>query len=474
MTKLAGLLKRKQNKVEVPEAFGQDRSELYRRMDRVLARSTRHELVPPKLSPEDYLMAGFPEAPASAYAAQQAASQEDAGYEDGAEAQAHAAETGAQAQHDFDPVPAAEVSHDAVDLAPEPDDSLDTADAPGQVSGTQEDETVAKADASDDLDSLRAMLNSNLAALRSGEPQAEPARDETVADEPEEAAELVPLAWDEEAETGATADTLASVYLDHAETPEMIASDPQDEVGSAEPVSDETMNETGFAGSIEEIGGGFEAVDDQEDASPEPQDISPEIGTAGDAAPAAEVEPLEVILLTPASMTPGEETAAAELTVQIMDYLMFDAGYFPEELPVNGIRAWCMDFYVKNVREGGMGAFVYNAHGQPEIWEACADGLSECGAEAHLDLFNALRDLLTRDAALATALGEDASAGADHEALAALGAEFAAIEDAEPLAELVGRWIVRLPEIEVVEEDALQPIVTTLGEAEGLAARRSA
>ncbi|MCB1383615.1 MAG: hypothetical protein KDJ73_11945 [Notoacmeibacter sp.] len=488
MTKLGGLLKRKQKKIEVPESFGQDRSELYRRMDRVLARPTRHEMAPPSLSPEDYLMAGFLEAPPSAYAAQEQETGDDA-------AEGHDSHFSEDANDD-DVAP--DLAADEADVAALDDgEPLSANEAGADATEMEEPEAAAagRASADDGLDNLRAMLNSSLASLRS-EDAGETAQAETsgfadgalpASDDP------VANAWDDEpANTGRT-DAPAEAEFVEAACDEEVAVAP----GEAELAGDTFAADEHTA---EPEAGGIEAEwqDDPDEAEPAACDAGAEVEASMADSQVADkdipleeagapdvpelqamdgrdtVEPLTVLLLTPASTTPGGEHEAAVLTAQIMDYLMFDAGYYPEELPANGIRAWCMDFYVKNVREGGMGAFVYNAHGQPEIWEACAEGMSACGAEAHLDLFNALRDLLTRDAALAVALGDDASAGADHEGLVALEEEFAAVEGGEPLAELAGRWLVTLPEVEMVEEDDLQPIVTSLGEAEALSLRRAA
>lgn len=485
MAMFGNLLKRKKPTVEVPANFGMDKSQLNRRMGNVLARSTRHELKAPSLVPDEELMAG------SAMI----------GSDTPVNAAAMAREAARQA------VEAPDLSSQDQPTSDYASDSPAEAEAaPAMAMPVHESAAPVAEPASADIsmEALRAKLKASLSALRDGEPGMEAAQEPLA--ELGEPAPVAPVAAseDENAQLTLAAPEAYEVEPDSVDAmaaPEAIivpplAAEPEpfemasqdDHLEAGEPEQPWTADDTVHIEDEAHVPGEtFEADEEAPEAAvnikaeplaSEPVELALEsvAEPASDAGTvsvgAASLAPITAIYLTHEAVACGQPEAASDLVVQVTDYLMYDAGYYPEELPVNGVRAWCMDFYVKNVLEGGFGAFVYNAHGQPEIWEACAAGMEAAGAVEHLDILDALRNLLAHDAALAVALGDDASAGHGHPDLAALEGEFAAQEARAPLARSAGHWLASLPEIEMVGEEELQSIVTGLGEHPDLAARR--
>ncbi len=446
MAMFGNLLKRKKPTVDVPAGFGTDKSQFNRRMGTILARSTRHELKAPSLAPDVEAMT----APADL-----------ARNIEPAEAAANAGTM---------PVNAGAMAREAARQA-------EAETAPAMEMPVHEPAAASVESFPDgSMEALRAKLKASLSALRDGEPEREaaevpvavasaPAPAAPVAASLDEKAHLIlaaPDAREDEPESVsavAAPDVIMVPPLEAEPAPLDLPSE-EDKLDTAE--AGQNWAQDDAAGVSDEASVPVEVIGTNE----------PAVGNGHPVVGAASLAPVTAIYLTQESLSGSQPEAASDLVVQVVDYLMYDAGYYPEELPLNGVRAWCMDFFVKNVREGGFGTFVYNAHGQPEIWEACAAGMEAAGAVEHLDVFDALRNLLAHDAALAVALGDNALAGQDHPDLLALEEEFAALEARAPLARSAGLWLASLPEVEMVGEDELQSIVTGFAEHPDLDARR--
>ncbi len=206
---------------------------------------------------------------------------------------------------------------------------------------------------------------------------------------------------------------------------------------------------------------------------------------AGDAAPDAgetpvadtadgEVPPVTAIYVSPEAMASDDPAAVTEFVIEELDYLLFDAGYGPDELPRAGMLAWCANFFASSGTKDGIGAFAHDTMGEPDLWETCAEGLMAVGATAHLRVFEDLRALLTKDANIARQLGDDREFGSGDPHVTALDKALKEAEAAAPLAPVVGAWLKRQPELEQLEEAALEAAVTALASHPALAARQVA
>ncbi|PHP67539.1 hypothetical protein CSC94_07480 [Zhengella mangrovi] len=506
MPKLADLLRIRKAKVVAPSAPVVDDAQLRRRVNSVLSRPTRHDLKPPTLSHDDYFLAGQGDPQMPETASDEMAWKDDAARDEGQAIAREPSSASAPEAIDVPPViESGETDHtdDVPESAEQDWEPVDQAEGP---------EAVATAD--DELETLREKLTERLAALRedAGQNRADQegtampdaalpitatATDEVSApDDDGLHADPVPIAMTEESTADEEVIMDAGAWVSEeasSQQPQVPANgirEDQEESRSIEapsiapeadelllPVQEhpETSHEEQPRAEVHDLDGPEEVQSPAETMSPvageQPETSSPVAASAP--APASKVLPVRDVILPQSLALSDEYPAVFELAVQISDYLMFEAGYFPEELPRESVNAWCMNFLLKNLDEGGLGSFVYNAWGQPEIWSACSEGLEKCGAQAHLYALEALNDLMARDAALAEALEESPEAAADHDALSTIEADLRQAEADEPVAGLAGRWLLQLPNLNIVPDDDLQYTVTALGEKSALKKRRS-
>ncbi|MFP1633484.1 hypothetical protein ACLB6G_17265 [Zhengella sp. ZM62] len=459
MSKLMDLLGRKKPKVEIPAYVTSDNSQLHRRMNSILSRPTRKDLNPPQLTRDDYAHAGYSEP-----AIPEVMTDETAWKQDVAQDQARAVrpETDMAAtapDHDHNTVSAAQVAEAQVS---NPDvlggGKPFPVEAAAQVADHADAEGASSDAADNELEKLRERLKARLEAL-TGETLDvhEAADDEDRTDiefeprQPEEHPIVgVGASMVSHGESGTLAHTRETVFAPPLmpETDGLLIAH-EEPIDRARGSSD--MEQTHRPGAADD-----EAL----------QPLMPDM--AGDV-PTIPRIPLPASV---AQTRDGEQAAA--LAVKVADYLMFEAGYYPEELPSVAVSVWCMDYLVRNLSEGGLGAFVYNAWGQPDLWTACTEGLKACGAEAHLNALEALSDLVARDAHLAEALGESPDAGQGNAELAGIEDELAQAEQEAPLLDRAGRWLLDQDAVEYVDDDAFQDAVTSLGELPALEQRRQA
>lgn len=465
MSKLTDLLGRKKPKIEIPAYVTSDNSQLHRRMNSVLSRPTRKELNPPQLTPDDYALAGYNEPPPPPMVSDESVWQEDADQDQARAVQKEAGVAVPAQIHDSRETPGL-VSEEAPDSASETEGTgkFDTAESGMTAIHGGDDDNASSYDGDDELEKLRERLKERLEALakKTGdEPQTahhdgmddggqEPLdRAETVI-HPGDAAMAAPARNGEAAHDDD--ETLAAVRAAIA-APPLVPENDGLLIAHEEAVS-EVQAATAFepeAGADSAIDGATSAMNQQD----------------GGAVPAISRIPM------PASLADAREGGdVADLAVNVSEYLMFEAGYYPEELPRAVVSVWCMDYLMRNLSENGLGAFVYNAWGQPDLWAACAEGLKACGAAGHLDALEALSDLVARDPALAQALQDAPDAGRDNTGLEEIEDDLANAERASPLMETAGLWLLKQDVADFVDDDAFQDAVTALGEVNGLEQRR--
>lgn len=428
---LHGLLKKKTDAPVAGDAAIVDRSILDRRLKNVLARSTRHEFNPPKLSPEDYLAAGYALAP-----------------DRGAEAAPETAET----------IPAG--APDAESAGPKPDETLAMADEQGREladDGFGDDDDTGEATHGEPAEAL-----AEDSLTECADPDFAPEAEETVQ------GDFLVAELDAGMEE---VDLPGSIGI--AEDEYRMADEPvagfdlgseQDAPGEPE---DAGEPDPGEPSAMDTAAGTADAA--LADADTAPFDDELEENELDD-----EVPPVEAIYVTAEAMQADDPAVLTTMVVEEMDYLMFDAGYSPSELPRAALVAWCASFFVADALKEGVGGFAHEAMGEPDLWQACAEGLEAVGASRHLRVYEDLRALLSWDADAAQHVHDDAKYGEGDDHFRELDYALKQAEAEMPLAPLVGTWLKGRPELEVVDQGAIGEAVTALAGHPALAARREA
>lgn len=410
---LRGLLKKKIDAGAIGDAVLVDKSTLDRRLKSVLARPTRHEFNPPKLSPADYLEAGYAVAPRGE-----------------AEIPADAGET-VTAVAPATPHAGADAPF-ATDVGPQ----LEFGDGEGGEAGYGEPtealhvDDMAAASASESAEPVSAdvMVAELDAGMEdAGLPEAAVATDDR---------DLLP------------GDPVAEFDFSGGRDARTATDDVDLLPDSVEPARMEAVSHTGEAAGTESVPVGDE---DEE-----------------------EVSPVKAIYVSAEAMRADDPAALTTIVVEEMDYLMFDAGFSPDELPHAAVIAWCASFFVSTAMKDGVGGFAHGAMGEPDLWQSCAEGLEAAGADEHLRVYEDLRALLAWDADTAQHIHDDPKYGESDGNLRALDDALRQAEAEMPLAPLLGAWLKGRPELEVLDEDALEEAVTALATHPVLQARQAA
>ena len=479
MSRLTDLLGRAKSKTDVPSYATEDKAMLRRRISSILARPTRKELNPPDLAPQDTALDGIAEQPPLAPLNDETAWQEEIRNVSGDQV-----DTRSGPQADEVTVPG-DVGIADTGIANTGVADVGPRDEPDAMPPTAPDGADFEMDGNGDtLESLRDRLRERLEALRheSGEEEVPASRDNgdpaptgNIADGstddasppiPAALSDVLPAPADENTPSGTDSEMEAAGSLhagngapswsrDTIDLPPL-APDSQGLLVSHEATAMQTAETEANAVAL--------PLHDEEESDDGALPSGPEQDTR--------VAPIKSILLPASLADQNDGERAAELAVKVADYLMFDAGYYPEELPRAAVMLWCMDFLVRNVAENGLGAFVYNAWGQPELWAACSEGLNACGAIRHLEAFEALSELLVHDGGLAVELSGDPAAGSDDQNFARIEQEFMEAENAAPLAKQAGDWLLTQDNMEFVDDALFQESVSALGDAPGLESRR--
>ncbi|MAW85894.1 MAG: hypothetical protein CMJ42_05110 [Phyllobacteriaceae bacterium] len=450
MSRLTDLLGRKKPKAEIPAYVTADNSQLHRRMNSILSRPTRKDLNPPQLTRDDYTHAGYSEPPLAEIVTDENAWQQDVVQD---AARARQPDTGiaeTPREHEIGaetPAPVATTRNSAPQVMDR--DQPQMAEAAQLVADHANGDGADSGNANDELDKLRERLKARLEAL-TGE----------TGPNPDAAQEEDPI----EIESGSLR---PEEHMTSGEEVSVVPGEENETLAySRAPVSAPPL--------MPETDGLLVAHEKPVHPAGDKGVLEPETASGSTSCNHGDVTAINRLPL-PASLAETNDGAeAAGLAVKVADYLMFEAGYYPEELPTAAVSVWCMDYLMRNLSEGGLGAFVYNAWGQPDLWTACADGLKGCGAVNHLNALEALSDLVARDSGLAEALAEAPEAGQGNADLAAIEDELTEAENRAPLLERAGRWLLDQETVEFIDDEAFQDAVSSLGEKPGLEQRRQA
>jgi len=140
-----------------------------------------------------------------------------------------------------------------------------------------------------------------------------------------------------------------------------------------------------------------------------------------------------------------------------------------EEIPVDAVRSYYVDYYLAQVENGGFSQFVHNCGWDPVVVARVREGLHVMGAARHLALFErAARVLDGFKAEQLTAYldGDYFGDNADRDALDdAITEEIITLCEIEDLTLLNSRWLRSLPNVVTMTESAVRDQIARLGAA---------
>jgi hypothetical protein len=129
------------------------------------------------------------------------------------------------------------------------------------------------------------------------------------------------------------------------------------------------------------------------------------------------------------------------------------------EIPVNALRSYYVDYYLAQRMNGGFSQFIYNSKADPRLLRHVHDGLSAMGARRQLDHLRGAEMLVER-------LGQTGlkrffsslyfGRNRDRDALNAADDEFEELQREEELIELNARWFRGLPDLQIMTDAEMQ------------------
>lgn len=130
-----------------------------------------------------------------------------------------------------------------------------------------------------------------------------------------------------------------------------------------------------------------------------------------------------------------------------------------DELSIQALQSYYVDYFQAQVDNGGFTQFVYNSRASDTVAQLVHDGLAAMGAQLHVSAFDEGARLLKeagrrgRDALLATDYG---SSSRLRTRLAKLSPTFDRARAAENLTELNARWLLADPDVVVLPRDQIE------------------
>ncbi|WP_052207056.1 DMP19 family protein [Sinomonas humi] len=147
-------------------------------------------------------------------------------------------------------------------------------------------------------------------------------------------------------------------------------------------------------------------------------------------------------VVLPADALLGPDAVLVDANIDIVN-AMYAELLGEDEIALNALRSYYVDFYLTESLEGGFAQYVVSAGDREGLDSLVRDGLREMGAARHLELFDAAAkafDALSDDDAEAYLVG-DGEPSAAVAAIEALDDEFEEILESEDIVVLNGAWL---------------------------------
>lgn len=162
-------------------------------------------------------------------------------------------------------------------------------------------------------------------------------------------------------------------------------------------------------------------------------------------------------VVLPAEALEGPDAELVDANIDIVN-AMYAELLGEDEIAINALRSYYVDFYLTEALEGGFAQYVVSAGDREGLDELIRDGLREMGAVRHLELFDAVSaafDSLSDDDADAYLVG-DGEASAAVAAIEALDDDFEETLEAEDLVALNGVWLRQQEGLLALDDDGIE------------------
>ncbi len=162
-------------------------------------------------------------------------------------------------------------------------------------------------------------------------------------------------------------------------------------------------------------------------------------------------------VVLPAEALEGTDADLVDANIDVVN-AMYAELLGEDEISLNALRSYYVDFYLTEALEGGFAQYVVSAGDREGLDELIRDGLREMGALRHLELFDAAAeafDSLSDDDAEVYLVGD----GEVSEAVAAIEAlddEFEEILETEDLVALNGAWLRAQEGLLALDDDGIE------------------
>ncbi len=180
------------------------------------------------------------------------------------------------------------------------------------------------------------------------------------------------------------------------------------------------------------------------------------------------------ILLPRSACENGNPGAIVSANIRFLNALMDQGTFRHEELPINAMRSYHIDYYMTQVNNGGHGQFVTNSRWGEQTIRNISAGLRAMGAGPYTDIFDDLRRLIEGDPDRASRIAAGGGLGELDPVIKTLDDRFFTLNRANPLSAINARWLRSLPELRVVPDHDFPKRVDALVESNLLRQQRLA
>ena len=179
------------------------------------------------------------------------------------------------------------------------------------------------------------------------------------------------------------------------------------------------------------------------------------------------------ILLPRSACENGDPGAIVSANIRFLNALMDQGTFRPEELPINAMRSYHIDYYMTQVNNGGHGQFVANSRWGEQTIRNISAGLRAMGAGPYTDIFDDLRRLIEGNPGRASRIAAGGGLGELDPAIKTLDDRFLTLSRTNPLSAINARWLHSLPELRIVPDTDYPKRLDALVESNLLRQQRS-
>lgn len=163
-------------------------------------------------------------------------------------------------------------------------------------------------------------------------------------------------------------------------------------------------------------------------------------------------------IILPADALAGPDAELVDANIDIVN-AMYAELLGEDEIALNALRSYYVDFFLTEALEGGFAQYVVSAGERDDLDVLVRDGLREMGALRHLELFEAMAktfDALSDDEAAAYLEGDDDVASPAVDAMEALDERLEETIEAEDLVVLNGAWLRRQEGLLALDDEGIE------------------